>query len=161
MNKKWILVIVGLALFAGSFFLTAAHDTRGSVGQGGYPGWFCAGITLINVWGHDVLSSFRESPVQFFALLFSGWINPVFLITLLAQLVRPKGRLAFVLRILLLLLFPACWVVFFAMSLYPREGYFAWTAGMLLVVFTVPRARAARPAAKIASAVDNRVASHS
>lgn len=157
MNKNWILVAVGLALFVGAFFLTAAQDVGHSSDARGYPGWFCAVVTLIDTWGQGPRSSFGESPVQFLAMLFSGWINPLFLITLLAQLVRPKGRLAFVLRILLLFLFPACWVVFFAMNLYPREGYFVWIAGILLVVFTVPRARAARPAAEIAPAVDNRV----
>ena len=157
MKKNWIFVVVGLALYVGAFFLISAQDVRASAGARGYPGWFCAVITLIDTWGHDALSSFRESPLQFLAMLFSGWINPLFLITLLAQLVRPKGRLAFVLRILLLLLFPACWVVFFGMNLYPREGYFVWTAAMLLVVFTVPRARAVPSPARAASAVDNRV----
>lgn len=157
MNKTWILVAAGLALYVGAFFLTGAQDVRDAFLDRGYPGWFCAVITLINVWGHDGLSLLRESPIQYFSLLFSGWINPLFLITLLTQFVWPKGRPALALRFILLLMFPACWIGFYKMSLYPREGYFTWIAGMLLVVFTVPRARAARPAAKIVSAVDNRV----
>lgn len=157
MKRNWIFVAVGLALYIGAFFLISAQDARHSADARGFPGWFCAVITLINPWGHDGLNLLRESAVEYFATLFSGWINPLFLITLLAQLVRPRGRLAFVLRIVLLLLFPACWIVFYSMNLYPREGYFIWTAGMLLVMFTAPRARAALPAAKTAPAVDNRV----
>jgi hypothetical protein len=157
LKKSWILVGLGMALYIGAFFLIAAHDAHTSASDRGYPGWFCAVITLINPWGHDGLTLLRESPLQYFALLFSGWINPLFLLTLLAQLVRPKGRLAFVLRIVLLVTFPACWIVFFSMNLYPREGYFAWTAAMLLVVFAVPRARAARKSLQVEPAVDNRV----
>ena len=159
MKKNWTFVVVGLALYVGAFFLVAAHDadSSSSFSVRGYPGWFCAAITLRNVWGHEGLDLLRQSRLVYFSLLFSGWINPLFLITLLAQLVRPKGRLAFVLRILLLLMFPACWIVFIQMGLRPREGYFLWTAAMLLVMFAVPRARAAPPAAKIAPAVDNRV----
>ena len=148
---------VGLALYVGAFFLIAAHDADSSFSARGYPGWFCALITLRNPWGHEGLDLLRQSRLVYFSLLFSGWINPLFLILLLAQLVKPKGRLAFVLRILLLLMFPACWIVFISMGLRPREGYFLWTAAMLLVMFAVPRARAAPPAAKIAPAVDNRV----
>lgn len=157
MKKNWIFVVVGMLMYVGAFFLIAAHDAHASASDRGYPGWFCAVITLINPWGHDGFTLMRESPLQYFALVFSGWINPLFLITLLAQLVRPKGRSAFVLRIILLLMFPACWIVFFSMNLHPREGYFVWTAAMLLVVFAVPRARAARKSPQIEPAVDNRV----
>ena len=157
MKKNWILVALGLALYAGAFFLIGARDAHASAGDRGYPGWFCAFITLVNPWGHDGLTLLQESPIEYLSLLFSGWINPLFLITLGTQLVRPMGRPAFVLRLLLLLMFPACWIVFYKLSLYPREGYFVWIAGMLLVMFTVPRARAARPAANIISTVDNRV----
>ena len=108
LKKNGTFVVVGLALYVGAFFLVAAHDadSSSSFSGRGYPGWFCAAITLRNVWGHEGLDLLRQSRLVYFSLLFSGWINPLFLITLLAQLVRPKGRLAFVLRILLLLMFP-------------------------------------------------------
>jgi hypothetical protein len=30
---------------------------------------------------------------------------------------------------------PFCWVVFLAMELHPREGYYLWTLGMVVVLF--------------------------
>jgi hypothetical protein len=157
LKKNWIFVLVGMALYIAAFFLIAARDANPSRGTTGYPGWFCAFITLVNPWGQDGLNLLRQGAVQYFSVLFSGWINPLFLITLLVSLLRPKGRLAFVLRIVLLLMFPACWIVFYNVSLYPREGYFVWILGMLLVTFAAPGARAPREAPKSGRTVDNPV----
>jgi hypothetical protein len=157
LKKNWILVLAGMALYIGAFFLVAARDANPSRGTTGYPGWFCAFITLSDPWEHDALKSIREGPVEFFSMLFSGWINPLFLVTLLVSLLRPKGRLAFALRIVLLLMFPACWIVFYKLSLYPREGYFVWMLGMLLVTFAAPGARSSRQAPKSELTIDNRV----
>ena len=157
MRKNWILVIVGMALWVGSFFLVAVQEANTPYGGSGYRGYLCAFITLINVWGHDAMAMLRETPVEYFSTLLSGWINPVFLITLMASLVRPKGRLAVVLRIVFLLMLPACWIVFYKMKLYPREGYFVWTAGMLLVMFAAPGARVSREPEEIGPAVGTQV----
>jgi hypothetical protein len=157
LKKNWILVLVGMALYVGAFFLVAAQDANASRGTTGYPGWFCAFITLVNPWGQDGLNLLRQGAVQYFSVLFSGWINPLFLITLLVSLLRPKVRLASVLRIVLLLMFPACWIVFYKQSLYPREGYFLWVVAMLLVTFSAPGARARHEAPKSPRAIDNRV----
>jgi hypothetical protein len=156
-KRNWILVIVGMAFYVGAFFLIAAQDVHPSQGSRGYPGYFCALITLMNPWGHDALDSLQRGPIEYFGTLFSGWINPLFLLALVVTLLRPKGRLAFALRIALLLMFAACWVVFYKLSLYPREGYFVWMAGMLLVIFAAPGARPAREAVAIGNAVDHQV----
>ena len=153
MRKNWILVLVGMALWVGSFFLIAVQEATTSLGGSGYRGYLCAFLTLTNIWGHDAINLLREGPVEYFGFLFSGWINPLFLVTLCLSLWRPKGRLAVVLRIVFLLMLPACWVVFYKMNLYPREGYFAWMAGMLLVTFAAPGARVSREAARIEPAV--------
>lgn len=144
MKRNWILVVVGMAIYVGAFFLIGARDAHPSPGDRGYPGYFCAYITLVNPWGHDGMTALREDAVQYFAVLFSGWINPLFLITLLASWLRPKGRPALVLRVALLIMLIAPWVVFYRLSLYPREGYFLWTVGILLVMFSVLGARLAR-----------------
>ncbi len=41
-----------------------------------------------------------------------------------------------VLRIVVILMIPFCWVVFHYESLHPREGHFVWIIGMLLVLFS-------------------------
>jgi hypothetical protein len=147
-----ILILLGLVLYVASFFLTAVKDTKTSAGM---PGYKCATTALLAPWGGDGLNMLRETPVDYFALLFSGWINPVFLITALAFLIRPQGRFAGILRVVLLLMLPACWIVFYKAELRPVEGYFLWTAAMLLVLFSNTLIR---PAAQIAAGktVDNR-----
>jgi len=156
LKRNRILVVAGMVLYVGAFFLVGAQNAHPSAGERGYPGWFCALDTLISPWGHDARSSIGEDPVVYFSMLFSGWINPLFLITLLVALLLPKARLGSVLRVVLLLMFLAPWLVFYNMSLYPREGYFVWTLAMLMVMFAAPGVRAPRASAKIEPAVDTR-----
>jgi hypothetical protein len=126
-----IVIFIGIGLYAASFFLTAV---RGSGGLA-LAGYNCAWVTLLTPWGSDGLSMLRENPFDFFATLLSGWINLVFLVTAGALLIRPNSVFVRVLRVALLLMFPACWLVFYKEHLHPGEGYFLWIAGMLLVLF--------------------------
>jgi hypothetical protein len=135
-----ILILIGVALYAVSFFLIGVSDASNG-GKGGIPGYTCATTTLLSPWGGEGLKMVRESPIDFFSVLISGWINPVFLITVIVLLCRPKGRLGGILTIVLLLMFPACWIVFYRAHLQPRAGYFLWTAAMLLVLFAPRLAR--------------------
>jgi hypothetical protein len=128
-----ILILLGLALYVASFFLTAVKDAKTSAGMSGYK---CATTALLAPWGGDGLNMLRETPVDYFALLFSGWINPVFFVAAVAFLIRPQGKFAGVLRIVLLVMFIACWIVFYRAQLRPAAGYFLWTAAMLLVLFS-------------------------
>jgi hypothetical protein len=41
------------------------------------------------------------------------------------------------LRIVILIFLPFSWVVFVTRHIYPREGYFLWSIGMLLTLFSV------------------------
>ncbi len=125
--KRHLFILAGLALFVTSFFLVAVSA------NGGVRGYLCAWITLVIPWGHDGMNVLHEQPVQYFAILFSGWINPVFLITVVL-LLRRKKRMANIFTIVLILLLPFCWVVFAQEHMYPVAGYFLWILGMLLVV---------------------------
>jgi len=74
-------------------------------------------------------------PLEYVAFLISGWINPLFVIaTILASSAR-RQLLARVLRSIVVVMIPFCWIVFYYDNLYPREGHFLWIAGMLLVLF--------------------------
>jgi hypothetical protein len=142
---RWILFLAGMALFVVSFFLIAVKDAKASRDVEGMPGYKCASTTLLAPWGSDGMRMLRDAPSDFFALLFSGWINPVFLLTLAPLLIRPRGRLAAVLRIVLMVMFIAPWIVFYRADLRPRAGYFLWTAAMLMVLFSN---KLVRPAAR-------------
>jgi hypothetical protein len=65
-----------------------------------------------------------------------GWINPIFLFTMILMLVDRTPSLSTILRCTVLLLVPLCWIALIYRNVYPREGYFLWTAGILLVLFS-------------------------
>lgn len=136
MKTYRILIFLGTILFVVSFFLIAVRQAGAAPSDLGMRGYTCAYITLLSPWGSDGLHTLREAPVYYFGVLFSGWINPVFVITMIVLLVRPKGSLAGMLRVVLPIMFLACWIVFYKEHLYPREGYVLWTAAMLLVLFS-------------------------
>ena len=145
MKMRWILFLAGMALFVVSFFLIAVREAGATHSDSGMRGYTCAYVALLSPWGSDGLRMLREGPVDYFAILFSGWINPVFLITVVVLLVRPNGSLAGMLRGVLLVMFLACWVVFYKEHLRPRAGYFLWTVAMLMVLFS---SKLVRPGAR-------------
>jgi hypothetical protein len=141
MKITTILVWLAILAYVGSYFLTAVKDATASPRAAGYPGYFCAYITLTSPWGSSGVNELRQDPVDFFSVLFSGWINPLFLIALIVRWRRPHGRLGWILGALLLILFPACWVVFFKAHLRPSTGYFLWSAAIVVALFSTAFAR--------------------
>ena len=77
------------------------------------------------------------------AALVTGWINPLFLVTLW-YLVRGRRDTVGSLRIALFLMILCCWVVFYAFEMYPREGFLVWVVGMGLVVSSPELSRLVR-----------------
>jgi len=78
----------------------------------------------------------RNNPLEFFSLLISGWINPLFLITIILMSRKRFSQPIAILKIIILLMIPFCWIVFYYEKLYPREGHFLWVIGMLLTLFS-------------------------
>ncbi len=134
LSKK--VLVAGLFLFGLSFALPAVNYTAPS---GSEPGFTCALISLFTPWNHDNLPHFQSGLryfLEWISLLLSGWINPLFLA---AMLCSKWQRIFRTLRMVLVAMLPACWFAFYFMSLYPREGYFLWVAGMLLDLFSVDK----------------------
>ncbi|HKF21042.1 MAG TPA: hypothetical protein VKE93_05705 [Candidatus Angelobacter sp.] len=144
MKASRAVFLIGLLLYIGSFFLIAVKESGASTSASGYHGYWCAYTTLVGPWGHSGLELLREDALLYFAILFSGWINPVFLITAAMLWAKPKGRIGAFLRIVVVLLMPACWVVFHQYNVSPRPGYWLWTAAMLAVLFSTMLAREKR-----------------
>jgi hypothetical protein len=130
-----VLSLIGFGVFVAAFFLPGVKEAGSASSDRGIPGYLCAYATLALPWTADGTRMLHQEPVKFFAILISGWISPVFVITFVLLLINPNNRLAGALRILLLLMFVACWVVFYNVHLYPRAGYFLWTGAMLLTLF--------------------------
>lgn len=78
----------------------------------------------------------RSDAIKFYSLLISGWINPLLFITIVLMLRSRFPRPCATLKIVILLMIPFCWIVFYHEKLYPREGHFLWVIGMLLMLFS-------------------------
>jgi hypothetical protein len=80
----------------------------------------------------------RPLPVWVYIFIFiGGWINPVFVVTALLDLMGNHPRVYAALRVAVLLMIPLTWVfAFYYLRTYPREGHFLWIIGMVLVLFS-------------------------
>jgi len=131
---------VGLLLYAVSFFLVAVSGIQTSSGGPAF-GFECAFTTLLfsveqaKVLVHELPSI--SDPIQYFSVLISGWINLVFLAFVVVSTIGNRLRLGNIIRNAILLMIPFCWIVFHHEQLFPREGYFLWTFGMLFTLFSV------------------------
>lgn len=128
-----IFVLLGILVYIGSFFLIAVKNIGSDAG---FPGYWCALTTLTAPWGSEGLKQLRQGPADFFSVLFSGWINPLFLITIIVLSIKPRGRLGWAVAALLVIILPSCWVVFWRAHLRPATGYFLWTAAILVAIFS-------------------------
>jgi hypothetical protein len=135
-------------MYVASFFLLTIGDFGRVVGP--LRGYFCAALALIYPFSEDGRSLFHEKPVEYFAFLGSGLINPVFLTTFFLHLFRVRLRVHVVLRNLTILMIPLCWIVFQYERFYPREGYVLWVLGMLLTLFAMSDAKLRPPAERTA-----------
>jgi hypothetical protein len=138
-----LLIAMGLAMYVASFFLWAVGDflPRSSPLRG----YFCAEFALVFPFNGDGRSLLHEKPIEYFSLLGSGLINPVFLTTFFLQFFRVRPRAIVVLRNLTILMIPLCWIVFRYERFYPREGHFLWVAGMLLTFFAMSNLQVKSP----------------
>jgi hypothetical protein len=130
---------VGLVAYAASFFLSFAggrgvYTPKPPTGADCAIEWFF--FPWVYIHWHDVDSFWKDAPIQNASVAISGLINPVFFLSVLVLLARKTPQLTRILRYLILLMLPFCWVVFLSKELYPREGYFLWIGGMVLVLFS-------------------------
>jgi len=135
-KRRQIALVAAMVLYAASFFVDAVIDTPGSSSASRISGYDCAYLTLLFPWTRDALRSVQDHPLQYMGMLLSGWINPMFLITMGFLLKRRTAHLGENLRIVLLLMFLACWLVFSEVQVRPTYGYFLWTIAMLLALFS-------------------------
>lgn len=136
-----LLAVAGLTIYVVSFFLWATGDRIPTASP--LRGYFCAYFALLFPWGRDGWGFLHDRPFEYFSLLISGWINPLFLGAVVVGFWIPRSSAAFVLRVLTSLSIPFCWVVFAYEGFYPREGHILWIAGMVL---TLVAAWLAKPA---------------
>jgi hypothetical protein len=140
------LLWIGLLLYVVSFFLMATgapSPVDGQTPDGRMPGFLCAFFAFIYPLEEARLALFDHVPptlgaISFISLLVSGWINPVFVVTVFLDLSEQYERRVSILKIVLvvMMLFTAVFFMTFpVLFLHPREGYFLWLVAMFLALF--------------------------
>jgi hypothetical protein len=119
--------LIGFAMYVVSYFLPAVH-AEGSA----WRGWEAALLTLEAV---RTPPGPHEAIGEYLAMLVSSWINPLFLVSFALALRNPYAPTVAVLRVALLVMFGACWVVFRAEHATPTVGYFVWIVSMAAALF--------------------------
>ena len=130
---------LGLLLYAASFFLSfvggrGVYTPKPPSGADCAIDWFL--FPWIYVHFQSMGSFWTDAPIEHVSIAISGWINPVFFLAVLLQLIGKTPELIRILRNVILLMLPFCWIEFLYWHVYPREGYFLWIGAMLLVLFS-------------------------
>jgi hypothetical protein len=123
---------VGLLLYGVSFLLPTVSDPLNS--RRVLRGYETAVVALGLCWPlqNPVLDS---SGVEYASVVISALINLVFPAAAYCSFLGDASRVTWILRSLLLLMLPFCWIVFHYLGLRPYVGYYAWTVAMLLTLF--------------------------
>jgi hypothetical protein len=138
-----LLFGLGVSLYVGAFWLPAVVDPPAVVKPPAVAqpkavplrGYDCALVTSIQIWTHEYRSLIHEEPLNYISLMISGWINPLFLVSMVLILIRRAQKAISILRIAILLMIPFCWIVFYNLKVRPLEGHFLWILGMVMVLF--------------------------
>jgi len=134
-TRRGMLVAAGLSMYVASFFLLAVGDFERLSGP--VRGYACAELALLSPFSEDGRSLLHEKPIEYFSLLGSGLINPLFLSMFFLQFFKLRASAIIILRNLTILMIPLSWIVFRYERLYPREGHVLWIVGMLLTFFAM------------------------
>jgi hypothetical protein len=126
---------IGLALYAGSFFLIAV------VGNEPAPGYACAYFSLVyppallvETLSRGSAFLFEGKLVGFIALLLAGWTNVVFILAVVFGRLSRSRRAFTSLRAVTVALMPFSWVALYEFGGSPREGHVLWLCGMALAL---------------------------
>jgi hypothetical protein len=132
-THRWIvpaLRIVGLAVFILAFLEPAVRVEESTV----LSGWKCA--TIATTESMTLFGKPGPGHHQFIEYLvaFSGWINPLIVLVILASPVRSLLILRRIFALIVVLCMAGTWVLFAEQQVVPLTGHFMWIAGALLVV---------------------------
>ena len=125
---KWLIRVVGLAVFAVAFLLPAlgldAHDEHPLMG------WKCASIALTMPFSKE--ASFN---LDVLLVAMSGWLNFFVLLYLVLSAINKLKKVRWVLIGLSALSMISTWVFFGRQHYIPLMGHFLWIAGAVIIIF--------------------------
>lgn len=141
MKRQRIVFWTGLLIYSISFFLPAILGCANSTPP--IRGYDCALIAFISPIENGLQNApwhagslFQSKSLEYFSLLLSGWVNPLFLIEVILILVDRLKRVVVALGLAIVLMIPFSWVVFHYEHYCPREGHIVWIVGILVVLFS-------------------------
>jgi hypothetical protein len=146
MSVNRALYSLGLVLYVLSFFFVATGDPKGPTGR--MMGYECAYLAVETSIAEAPFSPNwdpRDSVLMYISTVISGLINPVFLVYVTLASVKRAPRTARVLKFAIVSMIPFCWVVFYYLGIYPREGHFLWLIAMLLVLLSIRKQAPSKP----------------
>jgi len=122
--------LLGYFVFLAAFFLPACRQvvTPGAEPPDSYRGSFCAWITLINSFNHEIWASSGALAIL------SGWINPLMLLYVAFQFSNRLRKTRRAIAGLVALFILCTWVYFYLAPLVPLIGHFLWIAGILMIL---------------------------
>jgi hypothetical protein len=135
--KRWIVTLVGMALFAAAFFLPAARSPGTGAGSGPMVGWMCALVAASSTGGifRASAGTFQGKDVPgIICLILSGWVNPLVVFYLVASIWARMVAIRRVLAAAILACIAATWIFFFKAPMIPLIGHYLWVAGALLIL---------------------------
>src|SRR5579859_6777107 len=122
----WAMVAYGA-----SFCLVAVSSAGGTFAFGFICAYFLLAQPFIEA------RFFHASAAEFVPILITGWINIVFLATVVIRWRGGNQRAFTILRTTTLLMIPFCWIVLYRGGMFPREGHVLWIASMVVALFSV------------------------
>ena len=93
-------------------------------------------IPLFHIHQYSFGTILEDLTLKYVSFASVGWINPIFIVTMILMVVDKTPRLSTIFRFIVFFFIQFCWVALIYRNVYPREGYFLWTAGILLVLFS-------------------------
>lgn len=104
MLRSKLLPAAGLTMYVVSFFLWAVGDRIPTARP--MRGYYCANFAMFVPWAKDWRWLLQERPFEYFSLLISAWVNPLFLAAATLGFWKPSSSTAVVPRIFTLLSIP-------------------------------------------------------
>ncbi len=143
-THRWIIAVIrilGLAIFVYAFFEPAVRAEQTMV----LSGWKCASIATSATLALVKQPNAGHQPFVQYLAMFSGWINPLIVLVILASPIRALFILRRIFGVIVVLCMIATWVLFAQEKIVPLTGHFLWIAGAVLVLVpeTFPGRRAA------------------
>jgi hypothetical protein len=129
----------GFSVYAVSFSLTAVQGYGVTSSESpSVAAWSLDAFMtpLIFIHWQSVANLLQEMSVAKISFFLNGWVNPFFVLTMVCIVVGKTPKLTRIARYLVVLMVLFCWVTFAYLPVHPREGYIAWTLGMLMVLLS-------------------------